>query len=322
LTPPRKPARRAGDSIPSAQKPAIHPAFAARFPAISSTLNTSTIGIVICDDAMRCVVANHVFATMLGAPAEKPVGKTVELFFGSGAPKIEEAFQRVWETGRPVSNLELHELSAENPGGMTLAVNLRPIKDASGRIRFIAAIFSDATAKGKLQRRLSELAGLPHGGTASIAQPASEEFAEFPVESARVLRRGIDVLTCSAVVRCHLSEMRIANAFLPSGLFVVLEADTDKTYRQALQRMVSINAQPAEAEASGEANLAAKAPSPRERQIVRLLAEGKANKEIAAILALSTRTVEIYRARLMEKLDLHSVGELVRYAFRHHIVEV
>jgi DNA-binding CsgD family transcriptional regulator len=321
LTPPRRPARRAGDSIPSAQKPAIDPAFAARFPAISSALNTSTIGIVICDGAMRCVLANHVFASMIGAPAEKPVGKTFGRFFGPGAPTIETAFQRVWDTGRPVSNVEFHESSPANPGGLTFGVYLRPIKDASGAMRFIAAIFSDATAKGKLHRRLNELAGLPQSAPPE-PQTASEEFAEVPVESARVLRRGIDILTCSAVVRCHLSEMRITNAFLPSGLFVVLEADTDKTYREALQRMVSINAAPAEANASRESNPAAKTPSPRERQIVRLLAEGKANKEIAAILALSTRTVEIYRARLMEKLDLHSVGELVRYAFRNHIVEV
>ena len=268
---------------------------------------------------MRCVVRNHVFATMLGAPAEKPVGKTVELFW-SGAPKIEAAsiefrkpedLFRTWSfTSRPLKSRRY------DPGRQSPA-----IKDVLARRPIHRCNLFGCHRQGKT-RRLSELAGLPHGGTAPIQQPASEEFAEFPVESARVLRRGIDVLTCSAVVRCHLSEMRIANAFLPSGLFVVLEPDTDKTYRQALQRMVSINAQPAEAEASGESNLAAKSPSPREKQIVRLLAQGKANKEIAAILALSTRTVEIYRARLMEKLDLHSVGELVRYAFRHHIVEV
>jgi len=62
-------------------------------------------------------------------------------------------------------------------------------------------------------------------------------------------------------------------------------------------------------------------PSPRERQVMQLLAEGKANKEMAAILELSTRTVEMYRARLMAKLKLHSVAELVRYAVRHNLIE-
>jgi len=61
--------------------------------------------------------------------------------------------------------------------------------------------------------------------------------------------------------------------------------------------------------------------SVREREIVQLLAEGKSNKEVAAQLNLSTRTVENHRAKTMEKLNLHSFGELVRYAVRNKIVE-
>jgi len=61
--------------------------------------------------------------------------------------------------------------------------------------------------------------------------------------------------------------------------------------------------------------------SPREREIVQLLAEGRSNKEVAAVLNISTRTVENHRAKVMEKLKLHSLGELVRYAVRNNIVE-
>jgi DNA-binding NarL/FixJ family response regulator len=61
--------------------------------------------------------------------------------------------------------------------------------------------------------------------------------------------------------------------------------------------------------------------SVREREIVQLLAEGKSNKEVAAVLNISTRTVENHRAKTMEKLKLRSFGELVRYAIRNRIVE-
>jgi DNA-binding NarL/FixJ family response regulator len=61
--------------------------------------------------------------------------------------------------------------------------------------------------------------------------------------------------------------------------------------------------------------------SPRERQIVKLVAESKSNKEVATILQISVKTVESHRANIMEKLDLHSVAELVRYAIRNNIVE-
>ena len=62
--------------------------------------------------------------------------------------------------------------------------------------------------------------------------------------------------------------------------------------------------------------------TPREIEIVRLLAEGKANKEIAALLAIAVRTVEAHRSKIMLKLDLHSLAELIHYAMRHSIATV
>ena len=60
-------------------------------------------------------------------------------------------------------------------------------------------------------------------------------------------------------------------------------------------------------------------PTPREVEIIRLLAEGKANKEIAARLGITIRTVETHRAKIMLKLGLHSLTELIHYAIRHKI---
>ena len=61
--------------------------------------------------------------------------------------------------------------------------------------------------------------------------------------------------------------------------------------------------------------------SPREREVVQLLAEGKSNKEVASTLEISIKTVETHRARVMTKLDLHTMSDLVRYAIRNHIIE-
>jgi two-component system, NarL family, response regulator NreC len=60
--------------------------------------------------------------------------------------------------------------------------------------------------------------------------------------------------------------------------------------------------------------------SEREREVFQLIAEGRANKEIADILHLSPSTVETHRARIMEKLDVHSAVEIVLYAVRRGIV--
>ena len=61
--------------------------------------------------------------------------------------------------------------------------------------------------------------------------------------------------------------------------------------------------------------------TPREREIVQLLAEGRSSKEVAESLTISVKTAETHRANIMRKLDLHSVTELVRYAVRNQIVK-
>src|ERR1700681_736931 len=59
----------------------------------------------------------------------------------------------------------------------------------------------------------------------------------------------------------------------------------------------------------------------REREVLQMIAEGKTNKEIATTLNLSVYTVEAHRGRVMDKLNLHSISELVRFAIRNGLAE-
>jgi DNA-binding NarL/FixJ family response regulator len=61
--------------------------------------------------------------------------------------------------------------------------------------------------------------------------------------------------------------------------------------------------------------------TPREREILQLLAEGKSNKEVAGLLGISVNTAEAHRANIMLKLGVHSMAELVHYAVRNQIVK-
>jgi DNA-binding NarL/FixJ family response regulator len=61
--------------------------------------------------------------------------------------------------------------------------------------------------------------------------------------------------------------------------------------------------------------------TPREREIIQLIAEGKSNKEAAAALGVSSKTVEAHRANVMRKLRLQSISDLVRYAIRNKLVQ-
>ena len=59
----------------------------------------------------------------------------------------------------------------------------------------------------------------------------------------------------------------------------------------------------------------------REREVLQMLAEGKTNKEIAGVLNLSVYTVDAHRGRIMEKLNVHSINELVRFAVRNGLID-
>jgi len=61
--------------------------------------------------------------------------------------------------------------------------------------------------------------------------------------------------------------------------------------------------------------------TPREREIVQLVAEGRSTKELADRLGISPKTAETHRTNIMRKLNMHSVSEVVRYAIRNKLVE-
>jgi len=58
----------------------------------------------------------------------------------------------------------------------------------------------------------------------------------------------------------------------------------------------------------------------RQREVLQLLAEGRSTRDSAALLNLSTKTIETHRAQLMERLDIHDVAGLVRYAIKHGLI--
>jgi DNA-binding NarL/FixJ family response regulator len=58
----------------------------------------------------------------------------------------------------------------------------------------------------------------------------------------------------------------------------------------------------------------------REREVLQLIAEGRSSKEIASLLKISTKTVETYRQQIMDKLNLHSIADLTKYAIREGLI--
>ena len=83
----------------------------------------------------------------------------------------------------------------------------------------------------------------------------------------------------------------------------------------------ALGARLAAAEAEAQAAAASDPLSDREREVLRLLALGHTNQEIAKMLYISVRTAETHRAHIMQKLRLSSRAELVRYALENGLIE-
>jgi len=147
--------------------------------------------------------------------------------------------------------------------------------------------------------------------------------------------------TAVLIVTAHDSEQVVRDVLSAGARGYVLKSDAVKEIVQAIedllvgrQHFTSKVAElvlagylgggassPSTPSAVEEAEPAASRLTPREREVLQLLAEGKSAKEIAAALSLSVKTVETHRANLMRSLRLDSISDLVRYAVRNRIIE-
>lgn len=136
------------------------------------------------------------------------------------------------------------------------------------------------------------------------------------------------------ILSVHESEQMVHDVLAAGAHGYILKRDAGNELIQALeavrQRKVFFTSRVSEVVLNGYLGRSAERSlddrpatrlSSRESQIVKLVAEGKCNKEIATLLEISVKTVESHRAHIMEKLGIHSVTELVRYAIRNNLVE-
>jgi DNA-binding NarL/FixJ family response regulator len=154
------------------------------------------------------------------------------------------------------------------------------------------------------------------------------------VEVARQIRDGVPS-TKVLVLTMHESDQMVKRALDAGALGYILKSDLTECLARAVKAVSEgkrfLTPKVSEIVLDGflkprsqrrQGERAGARITPRESEIIRLLAEGKANKEIAAQLGITVRTVETHRAKIMLKLGLHSLAELIHYAMRHGIATV
>ena len=150
------------------------------------------------------------------------------------------------------------------------------------------------------------------------------------VEATRQIRK-LSPATEILILTMHDSEMMIQSVLEAGARGYIVKDDAGRNLLAAVDavrrrkpflssRVSDAAARVATPETSGMERTARQL-TPREREIVQLLAEGKSNKEIATFLNISVKTAETHRANIMLKLNFHSVTELVRYALKNKIIQ-
>jgi DNA-binding NarL/FixJ family response regulator len=162
-----------------------------------------------------------------------------------------------------------------------------------------------------LDIEMPELNGLKAIRQIREAAPDTHVFTLTVHESGQMMQRALEAGACGYVKKSDLAtELVKAVRNVSQGKLPLRPEVSEAVVNDSLK-----------AEAESPATKTSQVqPTSRQLQIIRLLAEGKCNKEVAAALNISVRTAETHRARIMRKFDFRSLVELVHFAIRNKIV--
>jgi DNA-binding CsgD family transcriptional regulator len=286
------------------------------YDLLPALFQSSTVGVAICDRQLRFRAINHALASMNGLPAAAHLGKAIQAVLGNAAAKVLHALEQVLATGQPLTNIELKaKLPTRDAPGHWNA-SYFPIKNRAGEVQHVGAIVLELTKgkeldsallrlSNKLMRILSAWRHDSSSGDGSNVGNDSTSLAGDFARSVTLLE------SCLSETRAISNLLRVSphiTASQPLDVHLV----ADEGLLSAGEGLDFVRAGAAEPVGPLSA---------REREIAAHLADGKSNKQIGSMLAISTRTVESHRARIMLKLDLHSVTDLVRYAVRSNLIQ-
>lgn len=285
---------------------------------LNALFKSSTVGVAICDRQLRFRAVNDALASMNGVPAQKHLGRTIHAVLGRAATEVQAAFEHVFATGQPLSNFELTAELPSRPGIGHWNESYFPIRDHAGRVRQVGTIVFELTKHKEFEAALLRLTDKLARMTAALRTNLSaDEPSSFGCAGSEDICAGP-----AGLLESCLSETR--------ALLRLLYDSPPFSVGRRLRPARICRAGPVErGQGRDRASVQPIADdledlsplSSREREVVALLAIGKTNRETARKLLISTRTVESHRAKILLKLDLHSLSDLVLYAVRNHLIE-
>jgi PAS domain S-box-containing protein len=280
---------------------------------IAGIFGASMLGIAIFDKQHRFIAVNKTLAALHGITAKDHIGKTLREVSPRASVKAEALIDHVFDAEESVLNEEITaHLPTRNEAGHWI-VSFLPIRDERGQVSEVGAIAVEATEQVMLSECLRDLMNrLPQvRDQISRAYVSSQKEAVHPsllLQSVEILEQCVramqkfsGLVAAMASLSCRENEVDSRQSSLPYAEPISPSGSRHLATAGALANVVAL--------------------TPREVGVVTLLAASKGNKEISSILNLSVKTVETYRTRIMSKLQIHSMSELVLYAVRNHLIQ-
>jgi DNA-binding CsgD family transcriptional regulator len=281
-------------------------------PLLPALFESPVMGVALLDSQFRFRAINGALAAMNGLPVSNHIGKKLRYALGNTAPKVEGLVRQVLETGEPIFN---RDLTAKLPSRLEVGhwvETYLPIRDLEKRVIQVAVFVVELTGLRSLEGSLNQLIGnLLH---VSAGLKTELQFlattGHCSDESSGLLPRAIELIEdCIGYAKNITGGSHgQVSADAPSLLL-----DSDKADR------IAVDEADTNIDAGGQHWR--RVLSQREHEVLKLLADCKSNKEVASELNISVRTAETYRARVMMKLELPSIGHLIRFAVRKNIIK-
>ena len=252
------------------------------------------LGFAVLDKELRYRAVNKALAAMNRVSPHAHLGKTIRDVIGKPALTLERPFRHVVFSGHHVG-LEFWAKLLNRKETSHWTVNYFPIEGAKGSVKLVGAVVAESNRQTKTQELFDGVAG-------TLIQNLLLTARDSDALLRQIMEGSLGQISDARAKRDRFAANRFSNQMrlLP---------------RQAMQE--ALRGSP---ESDANATGSAVALTPRERDVVKLLVEGTGNKETAAILGITVKTVETHRARIMLKLGLHSTRELVHYALRNQIL--
>lgn len=248
------------------------------------------------------MIANPAFASAIAnSSVTDCVGKTARELLGAAAVELESAIRMTLDTGKQPPSVDV---ATKMPRGGLVnhwLFNLLPIKDhVDGHLQ-VAAITVETSHHKRIEEYflvlMSDMSWIREQISKDPAVLQNRRQLLLPIEETSLLETvSEEVRTVSAMLQGNVGSNK--GGPMPAGHSEAAIQGASSSLE--VQKLATL--------------------SPREREVLCLVAASKGNKEIATILNIEARTVDTYRARLMLKLDLHSTTDVVLYAVRHHLV--